>query len=87
MTGLLTWAYVIAAGSILSMQLVWKAQLGVAEDWNLYAIGGLVTAIFLWRTIAATASTLPLRMGAAAVAAAGWLRTYAWIVANHRGGN
>jgi hypothetical protein len=80
----LTRFLVVCAASMLALQAVWKSEIGVFEDWNLYAIGGLLAAIVVWRYAAARAVTLPLRLTAAGIAAIGALHTYAWIVANHR---
>lgn len=74
----------VTAGTMLFLQAVWKSQIGVFDDWNLYAIGGMITSILIWRVVAMTASTRLLRVAAAAVVALGWLQTYAWIIANHR---
>src|SRR5262249_3564289 len=59
----------IAALSMLIFQAVWKAALGVFDDWNLYAIGAMVISCFIWRYIAAAARTTPKRMAAAGMAA------------------
>ena len=32
----------ISAGSMLLLQVVWRSQLGILDDWNLYAIGGML---------------------------------------------
>ena len=74
----------VGAASMLVFHAVWKAQNGVFDDWNLYAIGALVVALAIWRHAAAAASTLGLRMAAAGLVAIGSLHTYAWIIANHR---
>src|SRR5262249_55077935 len=73
----------IAAGSLVLMQAVWKSQIGVLDDWNLYAIGGMLAGLFIWRALAHAARTTAMRVAAAVIAAAGWLHTYAWIVMNH----
>ena len=39
----------IGAASMLVFQAIWKAQLGVYNDWNLYAIGGVVVSLLVWR--------------------------------------
>jgi hypothetical protein len=82
----LTRFLVVCAASTLAMQIVWKSEIGVFEDWNLYATGGLLAAIVIWRYVAANAVTMPLRIVAAAVVAFSAVHTYAWIVANHRYG-
>lgn len=73
----------IAAAMLLLLQLVWKAQLGVYDDWNLFATGGMCVGIFLWRTIALQAASWPARAVALALAATYSLHTYAWIAWNH----
>ena len=77
----------ISAASMLLLQVVWRAQLGILDDWNLYAIGGMLLSLFIWRGIAAAARTPAMRVTASALAATGWLHTYAWIIMNHRHGN
>jgi len=73
----------VAASGLLVFQGVWTAQLGVYNDWNLYAVGGLVISTALWRAVAVAATT-PARRGAAvAVAAVAALHTGAWILGNH----
>ena len=73
----------IAAGSLLAFQLVWKAQIGVYNDWNLFAIGALVLGALLWRSLALSATGTPRRILAASLAAMAALHSYAWIAANH----
>lgn len=73
----------VGAVSMLVFQAVWKALNGVFDDWNLYAIGGMAVALFIWRYVAAAASTAGRRMAAASLVAIGSLHTYAWILANH----
>jgi hypothetical protein len=74
----------IATASMLAFQAVWKAQLGVFDDWNLYATGGLIAALLVWRYAAMAAVTPGMRIAGAALAAVGWLHTYGWIIAHHR---
>jgi hypothetical protein len=77
----------ISAGSMLLLQVVWRSQLGILDDWNLYAMGGMLLSLFIWRGMANAARTPAMRVAAAALAATGWLHTYAWILMNHRHGN
>jgi hypothetical protein len=73
----------VAAGVMLTFQFIWRAQLGVYNDWNLFAIGALVVTTCLWRLIASAARTRQLRVAASGIALAGWAHTYAWVVSNH----
>lgn len=72
-----------AAGSLVVFQLVWKAQIGVYNDWNLFAIGALVLSVLLWRSAALSVTGGPRRLLAASLAAVAALHSYAWIAANH----
>jgi hypothetical protein len=76
----------ISAASLVLMQLVWRSQIGVLDDWNLYATGGLVASVCIWQAVGAAAGTGSLRLVAALTAAAGWIHTYAWILMNHSHG-
>lgn len=76
---------VTAVVPMLLFQAIWRAQLGVFDDWNLYAIGAMLTTLFIWRYVAIAAVTPWMRIAAAAVAAVGCLHTYAWIISNHGG--
>ena len=73
----------IAAGSLLAFQLVWKAQIGVYNDWNLFAIGGMVLGVLIWRSVVPAATNWRQRALAATLAILSALHSYAWIAANH----
>jgi hypothetical protein len=73
----------IAAGSMFVFQVVWKAQIGVYNDWNLFAIGGLVTSVLIWRTVSLSMTSRWQQALAASLAVLGALHSYAWIAANH----
>jgi len=73
----------IAAVSMLLIQGVWKSQLGVFDDWNLYSAGALLSAIVIWRYVSADAAALLPRIAATVLAGAGAWQSYAWIAANH----
>ena len=47
----------VSAASMLLLQVVWRSQIGVVDDWNLYAIGGMLASVFLWHLITTVAST------------------------------
>ena len=74
----------VAAICMLVFQAVWKAQLGVFDDWNLYAIGGVIVSLLIWRYAAMVAVTPAQKVAAAVVALIGCVNTYSWIIANHR---
>jgi hypothetical protein len=74
----------VSAASMVLLQLVWKSQIGVLDDWNLYAIGGMLLSTLIWRAACSAAGTPAMRIVAALLSATGWLHTYAWILMNHR---
>jgi len=76
----------LSALSMLLLQAIWRSQIGVLDDWNLYSIGGMLTSLLVWRAIAGAAGTRAMRVTAGVCAAVGWLHSYAWIVMNHRYG-
>ena len=73
----------VSAASMLLLQVIWRSQIGVLDDWNLYSLGGLLTSLFLWRAIAGAVRTRGFQLTAAACAAVAWLHSYSWIVMNH----
>jgi hypothetical protein len=73
----------IASAMLFLLQSIWRAQLGVYDDWNLFATGGLSMAVFLWRAIALNAASGPPRAAALTLAGIFALHTYAWIAWNH----
>lgn len=73
----------IAASMLLLIQALWRAQLGVYMDWNLFATGGMALALFVWRIIAVAANARPARAIAYALVATYALHTYSWITFNH----
>ena len=76
----------VGGASMLIFQAAWRSQIGVYNDWNLYAIGALVVAVLVWRSIALAATTRSHRLVAAGLAMAALLHSAAWIMANHTHG-
>jgi hypothetical protein len=73
----------IAAGAMIVFTFVWRAELGLPEDWNLYAPGmvppAMLTARGLCRLPGSAARTLLLTALALTAAA----HTYTWVLSNH----
>ena len=62
---------------------IWRADLGVYNDWNLYAPAALPLAVFFWYNFA-RADWLVNRVGiAAALILTSGVHSYAWIIRNH----
>jgi hypothetical protein len=73
----------IGAASMVAFAFIWRAQLGIFEDWNLFAPGMVVVAILISRSLSAPrqsrvqeAATMALMLSAA-------LHTAIWVVSNH----
>jgi len=75
----------LAALSMVVFTFTWKAQLGIFEDWNLYAPGMVPGAILVARSL----SGLPRAPVKSAIITAliltASLHTFAWVVSNHLG--
>ncbi len=62
---------------------IWRAALGVYNDWNLYAPAALPLAVFFWYNFA-RADWLVNKAGiAAALILTSGVHSYAWIIRNH----
>lgn len=72
----------IATLFMLVLQLTWNAQLGVYDDWNLYAAGAIPFSLLVWTNLLGT-SQFPGRAEiVAAGAALAGMHSFAWILAN-----
>ncbi|MFL5911741.1 MAG: hypothetical protein ACJ768_14350, partial [Gaiellaceae bacterium] len=61
----------------------WRADLGVYNDWNLYAPAALPLAVFFWYNLA-RADGLTNKAGiVAALILTSGIHSYAWIIRNH----
>lgn len=72
-----------AASSMLVFTFVWRAQLGIMEDWNLFAPGFIPMAILVSRGLSRVDRS-PLQIAATTA----WiltasLHTYVWVLSNH----
>jgi hypothetical protein len=73
----------LSAGGMAILVLCWRAQLGVYDDWNLFASAALPVSFLVWRnvlnvgTLRSTYS--PVRFAGCAF----MLHSYSWVAANH----
>ncbi len=75
----------LAAIVFVGYVFTWRAQLGVYNDWNLYAAAGLPLAILFWYNFA-RADHLRNKAGIGmALLLTSATHSYAWIVGNHFG--
>ena len=73
----------IAAGGMAVLVLVWKAGLGVYNDWNLFAPAALPVSFLVWRNVLRIKS---LQLKFSPLHFLGWvflLHSFTWIVVNH----
>jgi hypothetical protein len=73
----------VAAASMLVFAFVWRAQLGVYEDWNLLAPGMIPVTLLLAQILAGPDRAELERRAARALALSGLAHSAAWIAANH----
>jgi hypothetical protein len=66
--------------------LSWRALLGVYNDWNLFAVVGLVLSVFCWRVCLQDQHIVNRPRLLALMAVTFSLHTYSWIVFNHSSG-
>ena len=72
----------IATLFLLAFQLSWKAQLGVYDDWNLYAAAAIPFSLLVWRNVLSNVS-FPLKAETVAVVIAlAGVHSLAWILSN-----
>ena len=73
----------LAAIVFVGYVFTWRADLGVYNDWNLYAPAGLPLAILFWHNFArADRLVNKAGIGAALILTSG-AHSYAWIIRNH----
>lgn len=73
----------IAAGGMAVLVLVWKAGLGVVNDWNLFAPAALPISFLVWRNVLQIKT---LQTKYSPIRLLGWvflLHSLTWIVRNH----
>ncbi|MDQ3979430.1 MAG: hypothetical protein M3314_07765 [Actinomycetota bacterium] len=73
----------LAVAVFIAYVFTWRADLGVYNDWNLYAPAALPLAIFFWYNLA-RADALVNKAGiVAALILTSGVHSYAWIIRNH----
>ncbi len=74
---------IIAVVFMLVLQFGWKAQLGVYQDWDLYAIGAIPMSILLWRNLVNNKEINNKNLILLSAGLIFSLHSYAWILGNH----
>ncbi len=73
----------LAACVLVGYMFIWRAQLGVYNDWNLYAPAALPLAIVFWHNFAGAAALWNKAGIGAALMLTSAVHSYAWIINNH----
>ena len=73
----------VAVVCLLLYQGLWRARLGVYNDWNLYACVAIPMSLLVWQALLAARdlpARIPIAIGAFGICA---LHSYSWILGNH----
>jgi hypothetical protein len=73
----------IASVSMIVFTFAWKAQLGIFEDWNLFAPGVAPGAILVSRSLCELDPSQGRALVIAALILTASLHTFAWVLSNH----
>lgn len=72
-----------ASAMMILYQLLWRAQLGVYNDWNLYAIAAITLSLFVWHNLVPADSLKHKPAVFILLFGVFSMNTYAWILSNH----
>jgi hypothetical protein len=73
----------IASGTTLLMTFLWRAQLGVYEDWNLYAPGMIPVALLIAHRLTAAPGAMHQGGVRRALLVTGYSHSLLWVLSNH----
>jgi hypothetical protein len=73
----------IASAAMMAFVLGWKAQLGVYNDWNLFAMAAVPISLLVWRNVFGPLGAQPVPKLVVAAIALFLANSYSWIVMNH----
>jgi len=76
---------ILFLGSVL-FGVFWRAQIGILNDWNLFAVIGLAGSLFVWKIYVEEQDVAALRPSTGLFLVLSSYHSYAWIVYNHGGG-
>ena len=77
--------HLLAASVVMGLfVVVWRAGLGVYNDWNLFAMAALPVALLVWRNVLTIESLTRRPAPVVAIYLLALVHSGSWIVANHR---
>jgi hypothetical protein len=75
----------VASLGLLVLVLVWRAALGIYNDWNLFAPAALPVTLLVWRGVLHEGELQSRRSSLRLLGWVFFLHSYAWIILNHLG--
>ena len=61
----------------------WKAQLGVYNDWNLFAMAAVPISLLVWRNVFRVVGESRVPWPIVATIALFFAHSYSWVIGNH----
>jgi hypothetical protein len=74
---------VVASGVMIAFVLCWRAQLGVYNDWNLFAMAAVPISLLVWRNVFEAAGSGRVPWPVVALVTLFFAHSYSWVIANH----
>jgi hypothetical protein len=74
---------IAAAAGVTLLVLGWKAQLGVYNDWNLFAMAAVPISLLVWRNVFRIAGAGRVPWPVVATIALFFAHSYSWVIGNH----
>jgi hypothetical protein len=74
---------IVAAAGVTALVIGWKAQLGVYNDWNLFAMAAVPIALLVWRNVFRVVGAGPVPWPIVAMIAVFFAHSYSWVIGNH----
>jgi hypothetical protein len=74
---------VVASAGMTALVIGWKAQLGVYNDWNLFAMAAVPISLLVWRNVFQVAGASRVPWPIVAMVALFFAHSYSWVIGNH----
>jgi len=74
---------VVASAGMTVLVMAWKAQLGVYNDWNLFAMAAVPISLLVWRNVFQVVGAGRVPWPIVAMIALFFAHSYSWVIGNH----
>jgi hypothetical protein len=74
---------VVASAGMSALVIGWKAQLGVYNDWNLFAMAAIPISLLVWRNVFRVIGDGRVPWAIVAMIALFFAHSYSWVIGNH----